>query len=102
MSSPTPPKKSSAQSVVLINAWAQTIVLLLQAFAPRRLYGGPIARAVSGWTGLHSLILAYGAAVLLHMWMAALSTRKHAHAFVLPLPSLPSSLTPSLLTGPQL
>ena len=46
--------RPSAQGVVIVNAYALAFGLFVQAFFPRVLYGGVIARTVSHWTGLVS------------------------------------------------
>ncbi|KAM0751884.1 hypothetical protein T439DRAFT_325080 [Meredithblackwellia eburnea MCA 4105] len=49
--------RSSAQGIVQVNAIAQLTVLLVQTFFPRRLYNGPISKAVAKWTGLPTVEL---------------------------------------------
>lgn len=80
------------RDLILVNALISSVVVTLQILFPYQFYDSPVARRISEWTGLplvtlvdenscaHSLIVALNLVVLVHLWMGATTSRKHAHA----------------------
>jgi len=82
----------SSRDLILLNARISSVVVTLHVLFPYQFYDSSLARLVSKWTGLplvrlvdenscaHSLIVALNLAFLVHLWMGASTSRKHAHA----------------------